>query len=345
MRIFCAVGTTASVGFLLVDGDALEEDGLAVEQNLLVACLDGAETNVISQDFAVQGEVDTIEFGVLRRPELWFGAESERGLALSIGGEGLVDFQFWNAQRHLLSSLCLVQVHLKLHLLLCVGLATFHLERLLELEGVVLDIEGSHVDEQHVACDASIIPPVEDLGGHILCMTLVIDLHDDGVLAILELLGHVEIEGCETADVVSNLLAVHIDMAVVVDSTKVEQGVASIGRVPIETLLEPYGALVEEQTFVACVPVRRNRHGGRGVEVIFDEVFRTLWLRIAEEAPRGWVHAVVIIPLLLHIDDVVPVTIQRGGLACHHIAHQWERVSRSDDGEHRPQHECQNKMQ
>ena len=47
MGVFCGIGTTASIGFLLMDGDAFEEDGFAIEQYLLAACLDGAETDII----------------------------------------------------------------------------------------------------------------------------------------------------------------------------------------------------------------------------------------------------------------------------------------------------------
>ena len=86
-------------------------------------------------------------------------------------------------------------------------------------------------------------------------MALVIYFHDDSVLAIFQLLGHIEIERCKPTDVVSHLGAVHIDVAVIIDSAEVEQSVASLCRMPIETLLEPYRTLVEEQAFVSGVPV------------------------------------------------------------------------------------------
>ena len=51
-----------------MDGDALEEDGFAIQQDLFAACLDGAETDFIGQCLTIEREVDTIKFGVLRRP-------------------------------------------------------------------------------------------------------------------------------------------------------------------------------------------------------------------------------------------------------------------------------------
>ena len=345
VSVLGGVGTTAAVGLLLMDGDALEEDRLAVEQNLLVAGLDGAETDVVGEGLAVQGEFHPIEFGILRRPQLGLCHKGQRCLSLRICGEGGLVFQFWNAQRHLLPSLCLVQLHSKLQELLCVELVALLLERLLDLQGVVLDVEWRHIHQQHVAGDAAVVPPVEDLRGHILCMALVVHLHDDGVLALLQLLGHIEVESGEATDVVSHLRAVHINVTVVVDRTKVEQGVASLSGMPVKALLEPHRSLVEEQAFVPRVPIGWNGHGGRGVEVILDEVFWTLWLRIAEESPRGRVHAIVIIALFLHIHDVVPIAVQRGDFAFQYVAHQGNRFSHDGGGEQCPQDECQNKMQ
>ena len=65
-----AIGTTSAIGFLVVDGDALQEDRLAVQQNLFAACLDGAETDGVNEGGSVQRQVNLIELGVLRTPKL-----------------------------------------------------------------------------------------------------------------------------------------------------------------------------------------------------------------------------------------------------------------------------------
>ena len=63
------------------------------------------------------------------------------------------------------------------------------------------------------------------------------------------------------------------------------------------------------------------------VEVILNQVLRTLRLGILEESPATDVHAVVIITLLLHVDDVVPIAVQQSGLSCIHVAQQGHLCS------------------
>ena len=68
--VFGRVGPPAAVSLLVVDADALEEDGLAVEQDLLVACLDGAEADLVGDGRRiVECDVHLIEFGVLGAPK------------------------------------------------------------------------------------------------------------------------------------------------------------------------------------------------------------------------------------------------------------------------------------
>ena len=53
-------------------------------------------------------------------------------------------------------------------------------------------------------------------------MALVVDLHDDEVLAVLQLVGHVEVERREATHVVTHVMAVHVDVRVVVHGAEVE---------------------------------------------------------------------------------------------------------------------------
>ena len=54
-------------------------------------------------------------------------------------------------------------------------------------------------------------------------MAFVVHFHDDEVLAILQLVGDVIVEGCEPTNVVSHVIAVHIDVSIVIYRTEVEQ--------------------------------------------------------------------------------------------------------------------------
>ena len=107
----------------------------------------------------------------------------------------------------------------------------------------------------------------------------------------------------------AGFLAVYPDTAVVVDCTEIEQCTVVLCRYSLETRLKPDSAFIEEEPFILRIPVRGNPHGGRLVEVVFDEVFGPLGFGVDEESPASGVHAVVIIPLFLYIDDVMPVTV------------------------------------
>ena len=54
-------------------------------------------------------------------------------------------------------------------------------------------------------------------------MAFVVHLHDDEVLTILQLVGDVIVEWCESTNMVSHVVAVHVDMRIVVHRTEIEQ--------------------------------------------------------------------------------------------------------------------------
>ena len=119
-----------------------------------------------------------------------------------------MQFQFGDIERDLLPCLCLIELDAEgdgtsaPFVNFCTG----------KTKAIILYIGGSDIDEQHVACDATIVPPVEDLGGNILGMALVIDLEDDEVFSLLQLIGHIVVEWGETSHMVSDKLAIDIDI-------------------------------------------------------------------------------------------------------------------------------------
>ena len=68
--ILYAIGTTSAIGLFVVDGDALQEDGLAVQQDLFAARLDGAKTDRICKGGGVQRQMNLIELGASWAPKL-----------------------------------------------------------------------------------------------------------------------------------------------------------------------------------------------------------------------------------------------------------------------------------
>ena len=182
---------------------------------------------------------------------------------------------------------------------------------LVELDAVVLDESLLDRHEEHVASDAAVVPPVEDIGRNGFWMALVIDLHNHIVLSFFQSIGDVEVERREATEVSALLLAVDIDHGFVVDSAEIEQH-ALVGLwLIVEGATEPYSALVEEETFVLNVPVARNVHLVGGVEIVFYQFERRFLMSIEEEAPRRFFHSVVVEADFLLVDDVTPFSVER----------------------------------
>ena len=214
-----------------------------------------------------------------------------------------------------MSNLCLTQLSREAYLpIFILNAFTFH-----QLQAIILQIHLWNLDQLHIACDAAIIPPVENQCRHSVGMTLIIHLHNHRILALHKQIADVVVKSRKAAYVVTRLLAVYPHVAVVVHGTEIQQRLIILHRHSLETLLEPHGSLVEEETLVLRVPVRRYLHDVRLIKIILNQVLRALRLRIDEEAVTHGIHTVVVIALLLHVDDVIPLTIQRHRLIRHHI--------------------------
>ena len=141
-------------------------------------------------------------------------------------------------------------------------------------------------------------------------MALVINLDNHVVLTFLQQVANIIVEWGKATHVVTSLLAIHPYMTVVVDGTKIQQSATFGHRHSLEALLKPYGSLVEEQLFVLRIPVRRNLHGWRLIEVVLNQVLWPLGFGIDKETIAHGVHTIVVVTFLLNIDDIVPITIQ-----------------------------------
>ena len=112
------------------------------------------------------------------------------------------------------------------------------------MQRIVVDISLANGEQQHVAGNAAVVPPVEDLCRHIVSMALVVHLYDNIVLSLLHKIGHIETERGETAYVPSRLFAIHIDNGLVVHCTKIEQRTLTFIELIIEVALQPYRTLI-----------------------------------------------------------------------------------------------------
>ncbi len=90
--VLLGVGAAGADGCLGVDADAVEKDGLAVEEDLGAAGLDGAEADLVFE--RVRGAVgsglegELVELGVRGGPEgEVFSREADYGASRGVGGE------------------------------------------------------------------------------------------------------------------------------------------------------------------------------------------------------------------------------------------------------------------
>ena len=191
-----------------------------------------------------------------------------------------------------------------------------------KLQVVILKINLRHLNQLHIASNSTIIPPVENLGGHILCVAFIVHLYYYSILTLLQQIAYVVVEWCKTTYMVACLLAIDPNMTIVVDCTKIQQGAIILHRYCIETFLEPYSSFVEEQSLILRVPIRWNLHRRRFVEIVLYQVFWFLGLSITEKTPSGWVHTIIVITLFLYVNDVVPLAIKRATLVGIYILNQ-----------------------
>ena len=127
--------------------------------------------------------------------------------------------------------------------------------------------------------------------------------------------------------------AVHPHAGLVIDCAKVEYSPVAIGlTVPLKRALEPDGPLIEEQLLILGVPVAGYVHDCGLVKVIFYKVLGSLGLGVPEESPCGGVHAVIIVALLLHIDYVIPLSVERCNVTCPDVGQLRHLYSRCVGG-------------
>ena len=58
--ILSRVAASTAIGLLLMDADALQEDGLSIQQDLFALCLDGAEANLVIDGLATKRNLHLI---------------------------------------------------------------------------------------------------------------------------------------------------------------------------------------------------------------------------------------------------------------------------------------------
>ena len=93
-----------------MDADALEEDGLAIQQDLLAARLNLTETDAVGDGAVIKRNLHLITFGILRTPQLGLSLHADCSRSISSSGEGLLDLQLRDREGHRVIGLRLVQL-------------------------------------------------------------------------------------------------------------------------------------------------------------------------------------------------------------------------------------------
>ena len=238
-----------------MDGDTAQEDGLAVEQELLSAHLDMAEAYLVFYLLAVALQLDVVQPRCLGCPEDGsFLIESERSLTAGVGRQLLVELQV--AYLHVDAHVGHWQVELHL--------ARYSRQRTLcELDFVIVDMRHRCLYEHHVARQSAEVPPVGLHGRHGIGAPAVVHPDYHRVLAFLYKPRNVEEERREATLMSTGFLPVHPYVGLVVDPAEVEVEQAVALQVVLERALVPHRPFIEEEVLPLRVPV------GRHVDILF----------------------------------------------------------------------------
>jgi len=318
-RIRGGRGPTAAQGILLVQTDAAQENGFAVQEDVRPARLDGAEANLLCEMIRAGRERDLVEPGMLGSPELGpgqykfkrsatgrvrrdFDREMERG-----------DFNF-----HRLLQRRAGELDITAHPVVGAWL---------QLEGIVADAGRGSFQQHDITGKSAVVPPVGVDGGHRLGGALVIDADHEGIAGRAQFAGDLKLEGSEAADVLAQLLAVQVDIRRIICAAEVEKlpgGRRRRREVKLSAI--PDGVLVIEQLFLLRIPVTGHVERRAAVEIVLDQFARVCWLAIEEVAAGRLggrikrLEPIVEVAVVVGIDDDLPAAIQgqslaRGGVA------------------------------
>ena len=291
-----ALGHASAAQFFVVQAHPLEEDLLAVQQNLLALHLNRPKADLIRKGIRTAREPHLVEPRLLRRPEFRLRLDPESGDALCVGLRFRIDVQFrdLHARRHARTRIRQADTSLQ-----------YVQSPLRALQDAFGNIGLRQVEERHVPRDAAVIPPVEGHARDALGMPRRVRPHHERMRLVGEQRRHVERERREAALVRSEQLSVQPDVGPVVDRAEPENGAPPRPCGPRELPPQPHRPFVVEERPVDRVPVRRHVHRRRPVEIVLHELHPVL-PQVLVELRRTEV---------LRIEDVAPRTVQRDRIA------------------------------
>src|SRR5215813_4217865 len=152
----------------------------------------------------------------------------------------------------------------------------------LKLNEVIIDKRGGRLDQLHVARDTAVVPPVRHQRRDSITPALVVDFNDKEVASVANEPRDLEVERREAPFVLTDLLAVEIDVSEIVGRTEVDEEARVRFALVVKRLLVPDGAFVKEQLVCLRVPIARNLQRSRVIKVILNQVARAFRLGVLE---------------------------------------------------------------
>ena len=146
-----------------------------------------------------------------------------------------------------------------------------------------MNVAGSFY-EVHVACNPTIVPPIELDSGHGIDAPDIAHFHDQIVLAVLQYRSSLEVETGKSAFVISQLLTVEVNRSLVVHSPEVDEDAFSNLFAINESPLVPDCPFVEHQRLTLRIPVAGNVDHRRSIEAVLHKVSLVLRLGVAEKS-------------------------------------------------------------
>lgn len=269
-----------------------------------------------------------------RRPELQLAdVDRQAATPLRIGAERLLHPELGDPQRDFGPGR---------------GLREFDIEPqppvgvIVQAQEIVADVAIRRAHEHHVARDAAVVPPVESQRRNGVGRAAVVDLDGQEIVARVQAVADLHLEGGESALVGGDLLAVEIDVAAVVHSPEVEEEPLAVARCgngrDAGSLRElrsrfpdrqmpgvPDRTLVVFELRALRVPVPGDFEPQAALEGVFEE-FGVVLRRTVQEDLLGN-------SLIVGIDDCGPLAVQRLTVTAVDVRHRRARRQRSGRGE------------
>ena len=292
---------------LVVDGNALQEDLLSVEQDLAALRVDGPQADPVRHGIRLRDEAYIVAFRVVRAPETDIGpareGEGETGAAVGVRGQFDAHLEFRNLHADALRQRGAVQLDPPLDAFAVGG----------KFEFVVPDEGLRDVQQADAAGDAAVVPPVGVDSGDAVRVALVVHLDHQRVLPRLQLLRDLEIEGREAARMLADQAPVQGRDRLVVGAVEMEEIAVPRLRGRVEEAPVPDRPFVIVQLLPLGIPVAGHFQRARRVEIVFDQ-FRLVGIEmpVGEESLRRGHrhHAVTVIAVLVRIHDGAPGPVQ-----------------------------------